>query len=522
VIASARPEAPQCRGPRALHLCSVAWLAFVPACGWTKDAAAPLPIVALPSDALRPDATEEWHRVLLGTTPAGYLHVSERALPEGGHVVNARQRLVLRRGTAVVDTEITSTVEEDVDGTVHSFAVVEKLSREAKETRGKREGSRLKVVETVGGQSPRESSVELPPGALGPHAFEELVQKKLKAPGDSVEALVFVPEFYQKCGKEKAVFERVEDVDILGTKMKLRRIALHLEVLPGIPLLEWHDDEFVLQKSVLPVFGLDLATYRSTPEAVAREDFSSPPEVFLSTSVPVRGKVRADARRITYRMSGKSGRLSEIAAKREFPAAGHTASHADASSTRILKVEVVEPDGAVPFPYVAPAGLEEFLSPSSFIQSDDPAIRGAASKAVAGARDAWGAAVQLQRWVHENVRGKNLNTAFASAAEVLTTREGDCTEHAVLLAALLRAVGLPARVVAGLVAYDGAFVGHMWTEVYAGKWLPLDATRSASRVGPDHIGLSVSSLGSASVADLFLDIVGVIGVVRLEVVSVEE
>ena len=39
----------------------------------------------------------------------------------------------------------------------------------------------------------------------------------------------------------------------------------------------------------------------------------------------------------------------------------------------------------------------------------------------------------------------------ATAAEVARSREGDCTEHAVLLAALARARGIPARVAMGLV-----------------------------------------------------------------------
>jgi hypothetical protein len=128
---------------------------------------------------------------------------------------------------------------------------------------------------------------------LGPHAFEELVQKKLKAPGDSVEALVFVPEFYQKCGKEKAVFERVEDVDILGTKMKLRRIALHLEVLPASRSSSGTTTSSCCRNLSCRSSDWTLPRTGRTPEAVAREDFSSPPEVL---SIDLRTRARQSAR----------------------------------------------------------------------------------------------------------------------------------------------------------------------------------------------------------------------------------
>ena len=73
------------------------------------------------------------------------------------------------------------------------------------------------------------------------------------------------------------------------------------------------------------------------------------------------------------------------------------------------------------------------------------------------------------------------NRGFDVASQVATRRTGDCTEHAVLLAALARSQHLPARVAVGTVlarAGDelGAF-GHAWTEIYRdGRWDLVDAT----------------------------------------------
>jgi len=71
--------------------------------------------------------------------------------------------------------------------------------------------------------------------------------------------------------------------------------------------------------------------------------------------------------------------------------------------------------------------------------------------------------------------------SFDIASQVATHKTGDCSEHAVLLAALSRAQGLPARVVIGtLIARVGGELGafgHAWTEIYRdGAWKLVDAT----------------------------------------------
>ena len=125
----------------------------------------------------------------------------------------------------------------------------------------------------------------------------------------------------------------------------------------------------------------------------------------------------------------------------------------------------------------------------------------------------------LEKWVWNYVRKKNLGTAFATAKEVLETRQGDCTEHAVLLAAMCRAAGIPSRVVAGLVYYRRNFVGHMWTEAYTGKWIPLDATIGKGKVEADHIALSVSALDNTAVSELFIGLIPFLGNMEIEVLE---
>ena len=82
--------------------------------------------------------------------------------------------------------------------------------------------------------------------------------------------------------------------------------------------------------------------------------------------------------------------------------------------------------------------------------------------------------------------------ALAPADQVARTLEGDCTEYAMLMAAMCRAEGIPSKTAMGLIYADvktgPAMSFHMWTEVWVGgEWIPLDATLGRGYVGATHL-----------------------------------
>ncbi len=126
--------------------------------------------------------------------------------------------------------------------------------------------------------------------------------------------------------------------------------------------------------------------------------------------------------------------------------------------------------------------------------------------------------------MHDAVSEKNFSHGFATAAEVAQSREGDCTEHAVLLAALARACGIPSRVAIGLVYVDrsGGFGYHMWTEVYLdGQWIPLDGIMGTGGTSAAYLKLNDSSLDGASAYSSFLSVAQVLGQLKVSVLSAE-
>ena len=94
---------------------------------------------------------------------------------------------------------------------------------------------------------------------------------------------------------------------------------------------------------------------------------------------------------------------------------------------------------------------------------------------------------ELTDFVFAHIDNKTYSRGFDLAARVAESGEGDCTEHAVLLAALARHFEYPARVTLGVVLIenrrDVLAYGHAWTEIFVdGDWQVADATRlSADR-----------------------------------------
>jgi hypothetical protein len=125
------------------------------------------------------------------------------------------------------------------------------------------------------------------------------------------------------------------------------------------------------------------------------------------------------------------------------------------------------------------------------VDSDAPAIRAFAdSIASLGGGNPTALALLLEKAVHDRIRLKDFSTVMGTASETLARGRGDCTEHAVLLGAVCRARGIPARLVVGVTPEDaGEMAWHLWTEVWLGSWVALDATRGHGDLAPATVAL---------------------------------
>ena len=266
----------------------------------------------------------------------------------------------------------------------------------------------------------------------------------------------------------------------------------------------WVDSAGQVLKDEQDIFG-GIVMYRTTKEAAMSPGGPIQFDLIKSTVIKVARDLPdpEQTRQVKYRITFKSGDPTQTIPTDSRQSVQLTSRANEASSDAkttgpldaILEVKTPGPLDGQPGPAEVDA---QYLKPNVLITSEDSRVRrSVASKPRRAAVDPWEKAQRINHWVFENIRDKNFGVAFAAANEVARNLSGDCTEHAVLAAAMCRAAGIPARVVVGLVYVEQlkGFGYHMWYEVYVNqRWVALDPTLDQSSVDAVHIKLSDSSL----------------------------
>jgi transglutaminase-like putative cysteine protease len=293
-----------------------------------------------------------------------------------------------------------------------------------------------------------------------------------------------------------------------------------------IPLatIEKHSADGLLVETVTEIGGIgELATRIATEETARNATKGGKVEVLVKSFVEAKEPIRGAREKDRLQLSVKS-------VKGDLP---------DLPSVGAQVVERVAPNElrvTVDVDRVSPASKEEVADPtfreaSALIDFESDAVRKLLAQVGPRAADQKdrGRADQLRRFVQRYIDDKNLGTAFGSASETARTRGGDCSEHAVLLTALLRADGIPARVASGLI-YADQFAGkkdvwgwHVWSQALLPQpdgtfaWIDLDGTLP-TRFDAAHLTTGVSSLEGGATDPMWTSTVGLLGNLTIDVV----
>jgi hypothetical protein len=311
-----------------------------------------------------------------------------------------------------------------------------------------------------------------------------------------------------------------EMVELPSGKTKLLKVKSVVEIAgQKIESLSWVNERGETLKSTVPSIGQEAV--RTAKQQALRQKSGGQFDLLVASTVPLKGRFGNGpaTKRVVYRARMKDGPIQGLFAE----SLSQRVKLLDEQSAEIT-VLAVRPNRPPTPDIPQPKPTDADSAPNNFIQSDDRQIVEIASRLAPGESDPWKLACVLESFVDQTVELKNFSQAFATAAEVARSREGDCTEHGVLMAALCRARKIPARVAFGLVYFEPekGFAYHMWNEVWiADRWVPVDATLGLGGIGADHIKLGDSNLsGGSPLADL-LTVIQVFGRLELEVKSVE-
>lgn len=158
-----------------------------------------------------------------------------------------------------------------------------------------------------------------------------------------------------------------------------------------------------------------------------------------------------------------------------------------------------------------------YLEPSTTVQSELKSIRSTAQRIAGDRQDPIEQIQAILAWLGENVERKGVDVF--SAADVLASRRAECQGHSYLFAALARSLGIPTRVVNGVVYSEayGGFLYHTWVESQLEEaWLPIDPTFGQVSADATHLKL----LEGETWSDL-MPLVDIVGRVKIVVNATE-
>lgn len=172
---------------------------------------------------------------------------------------------------------------------------------------------------------------------------------------------------------------------------------------------------------------------------------------------------------------------------------------------------------AAPFPLASiPGDVEPYLKSTAQVQADHPEIRRLARELTQGVTTEYDAVQRILTWVVDHLRYVNPPQQY-DAIYALESGKGNCQNFSHLSAALMRASGIPVRIVNGytldrpysVARKEGALTfkmgkgRHSWIEVWFPdlRWAPFDPQRTVLFVSNRFIRVEVGVDNEETVKD---------------------
>lgn len=460
----------------------------------------------VPSAMAQSSDADRWYSIELAGARVGWQHNTETT--DGDErTTTTDMAMSLKRDAMVIDVSVEAQWKESLGGAPLSVKIVQDMSAMKTVTRWTFQPGMIKSLSTSGGP-PVTRDIPLPAEEwMTPHQGNRYFVEQVKAGKESIEFKTMTPEIGPRVVTIR--FTKVGDgsIEIMGENRQVGIWEMVNEAMPQMVTKQWIDADGLMVASEIDI-GIGKMMMTLTDRESATRKAESAPEVFNTLLIEPDRSIENPwkARRVIMKVRSKNGRPVDL------PSVGcqTIAGVGDGYATIMVDTDMPQPilpgEGSDP----------EFLGQSAMINPGDEIIlklREEVLQSVPRSSTPLERAEAMRAFVFDYIEEKNLSTAFASASEVARTRIGDCSEHGVLLAAMLRADGIPSRVVHGLVFVpgfgkkkQGAFGWHMWTQAMIdGSWVDVDATLPV-RFSGGHITTGTSSLadgaGSADMANM--------------------
>jgi hypothetical protein len=442
---------------------------------------------------------ESWMNITQAGRKIGYAQRSYAKTEEGFrftenvsmriNTMGIVQPLTVRTAAELKPDRTLSTFQFDLASSLFKFTA-----------RGAVAGRKL-TVRIGGPDEERVSEIALAePPYLGGGILESVGSVGLK-PGEARSYPVFDPA---SLGQKpvRVTFLKEEPLTVTGKSVPARKLSVDFM---GMKQTAWVD----LEGNVLReegILGIVLSK-ASREEALAGLEGAAGADLTEIAAIPASGTIADPAalKVLKIRLSGiGQGQFLLDGGRQDF-------------KNGVLTVRRENTAGAKAATGDAPKEVAAFLKPAPLIQADHPKIVKKAAEIVGPGGPDSVKAQRILAWVNKNLEKRPV-LSVPNALETLENRVGDCNEHAVLLAALARAAGIPAEVEAGVVYLRGRFFYHAWNVLYLrdkGGWVTADAVLGQMPADVTHLRFVRGD------AERQLDLVGLIGALKLDILEME-
>lgn len=458
---------------------------------------------------------DNWYSVELGGDRVGW---SRKFVERDDQHVRStfEQTMKIARASNEMEIVVTMIFLETHDGDPISALTRQVLNGMATDSLWEFEDTEL-VITTTSGASEHQSTAPLPDGDwLTPNESRTYVRSQLEK-ANEITFRTLSPDLGTK--PITIVMSRSGEGtrDVFGESTPVSIWTVVNDRMPVASSEAYTEDGISAESTVNAGFGA--IRQALTTEANARQVVTDVPELMLTMLVapdkPIPGGFAQ--RTLSMRLRTKDGTLLDI------PTIGAQRATAKPDGV-LLEVDIDDPHPATP----AEQTDATYTTATAMCDSSDLLIRQLAERATrrlqAGATTV-DRAEAMRSFVYNFVDAKDLGTGFASASSTAVNRKGDCSEHSVLLCALLRADGIPSRAAIGMVYIPdlidktGRFGWHMWSQALIdGKWMDLDATLPV-RFSAGHIATGTTALSDASLGGDMAAMMGIMGNLEVEILD---
>ncbi|NND96428.1 MAG: transglutaminase domain-containing protein [Pirellulaceae bacterium] len=428
---------------------------------------------------------ESWYGYYRKDKQIGYSHISARRLIDLNDVraSNANvqhtvdDQVTLRRGKSTFIQHLTQTSTETPEGQLLNFESVLKVGPVVSKFHGHIAKGQL-TVETLRGTARTTKRIPWQSTYRGLVAVEESLRRKPMEKGDKRILKMLLPIQHKVasiqlyCSGSAAVAQQD------GSFAKMIEIVSQEKIDEGriAEQVIWTDEQGVIQKMLRP--AIELVAFRTDKET-AQAKIVPIDAVMQATAIRVDDELeRSDeAKQVAFVLSPLPQFLDdEISVSIPVAPDQFVRKLSDQTSHVLVSRKIdATPEG---FASQTLPVVDADKTANSFIDSSSALVRRIAAAAVRGELGERELALELTRTTNNLMQTVPRSQGFSKASGIAQSAQGDCMEYSILLAALLRAKGIPSRLAIGLKYEAGEaprMVFHVWTLAHVdGQWLTLD------------------------------------------------